>query len=97
MLKDIVMLTGQAVLMTDDQHQDITCLLEETWCHGEARNNRSYLDQLLKLNIRNLLSELKVMRKCPSRLHCDNKSALNIANNPIQHDRTKHVEIDRFL
>jgi hypothetical protein len=47
--------------------------------------------------VRNLLSELKVMRKGPSRLHCDNKSALNINNNPVQHDRTKHVEIDRFL
>jgi hypothetical protein len=24
-------------------------------------------------------------------------SAINIANNPILHDRTKHVEIDRFF
>jgi hypothetical protein len=47
--------------------------------------------------VRNLLSELKVTRKCPSRLYCDNKSAINIANNPVQHDRTKHVEIDRFF
>jgi hypothetical protein len=47
--------------------------------------------------IRNLLSELKVMRKGPSRLYCDNKSAINIANNPVQHDRTKHVEIDHFF
>jgi hypothetical protein len=31
--------------------QDIVCLLEETWCHDEARNNWLYLDQLLKLNI----------------------------------------------
>jgi len=47
--------------------------------------------------VRNLLSKLKVMRRGSSRLHCDNKSALNIANNPVQHDRTKHVEIDRFF
>jgi len=26
--------------------------------------------------------------------YCDNKAAINIAHNPIQHDRTKHVEID---
>jgi hypothetical protein len=26
-----------------------------------------------------------------------NKSAISIANNPVQHDRTKHVEIDRFF
>jgi hypothetical protein len=47
--------------------------------------------------VRNLLSELKVTRKGPSRLYCDNKSAINIVNNPVQHDRTKHVEIDLFF
>ena len=29
---------------------------------------------------------------------CDNKSAINIApNNPVQHDWTKHIKIDRFF
>lgn len=27
-------------------------------------------------------------------LYCDNKAAVDIANNPVQHDWTKHVEID---
>ena len=45
---------------------------------------------------KNLLSELKLM-KGTLKLRCDNKSAINIANNPVQHDRTKHVEIDRFF
>ena len=26
-------------------------------------------------------------------LHCDNKSAVKIANNPVQHSRTKHIDI----
>jgi hypothetical protein len=30
-------------------------------------------------------------------LYCDNKATINIANNPIQHDRIKHVEIDRHF
>ena len=47
--------------------------------------------------VRNLLSELKVLRKGPLKVWCDNKSAISIANNPVQHDRTKHVEIDRFF
>ena len=31
------------------------------------------------------------------KLYSDNKSAINIAHNPIQHDRTKHIEIDRHF
>ncbi|PNY07799.1 putative copia-type protein [Trifolium pratense] len=33
----------------------------------------------------------------PIRLYCDNKAACDIAHNPIQHDRTKHVEVDKFF
>ncbi|WVZ66155.1 hypothetical protein U9M48_015421 [Paspalum notatum var. saurae] len=47
--------------------------------------------------VKNLLSELRVLRRKPMLLHCDNISAMNIANNPVQHDRTKHIEIDRFF
>ncbi|KAF6168142.1 hypothetical protein GIB67_011527 [Kingdonia uniflora] len=30
-------------------------------------------------------------------LRCVNKVAIMIAHNPIQHDRMKHVEVDRFF
>ena len=30
-------------------------------------------------------------------LSCDNKAAINIANNPVQHDKTKHMEIDQHF
>ena len=31
------------------------------------------------------------------KLYCDNTSAIEIAQNPIEHDYTKHVEIDRHF
>ena len=42
-----------------------------------------------------LLAELRLYRCKPLMLYCDNKAAIDIANNPVQHDRTKHIEIDR--
>ena len=30
-------------------------------------------------------------------MYCDNKAAIGIANNPVQHNRMKHVEIDRHF
>ncbi|CAL2276761.1 unnamed protein product [Prunus armeniaca] len=32
-----------------------------------------------------------------TKLHFDSQSAFEIANNPMQHDRTKHVEVDRHF
>ena len=31
------------------------------------------------------------------KLFCNNKAAINISYNPIQHYKTKHVEIDRHF
>ncbi|RYE24977.1 MAG: transposon Pol polyprotein, partial [Sphingobacteriaceae bacterium] len=47
--------------------------------------------------IRGILNELQIKFTTPMKLFCDNKSAISIANNPVQHDRTKHVEIDRHF
>jgi ATP sulfurylase len=41
--------------------------------------------------------ELGLLQDTPLMLYCDNKAAIDIANNPVQHDRTKHVEINRHF
>jgi len=51
--------------------------------------------ELLWLKI--LLDDLKITLVEPMRLYCDNKSAISIAHNPVQHDRIKHVEVDRHF
>lgn len=30
-------------------------------------------------------------------MYCDNKAAISISHNPVLHDRTKHVEIDKHV
>ncbi|RVW93163.1 Protochlorophyllide reductase, chloroplastic [Vitis vinifera] len=47
--------------------------------------------------LRLLLQDLGYLSRQPIRLFCDNKAACDIAHNPVQHDRTKHVEVDRFF
>jgi hypothetical protein len=44
-----------------------------------------------------MLVELKLDQGVKMKMWCDNNSAISIANNPVQHDRTKHIEIDRFF
>ena len=31
------------------------------------------------------------------RVYCDNKTAILIAHNPILHDRTKHIQVDKHF
>ena len=44
-----------------------------------------------------LLQDLGYLSRQPIRLFCDNKATCDIAHNPVQHDRTKHVKVDRFF
>jgi hypothetical protein len=44
--------------------------------------------------LRQLLLELQSPLSRYTLVHCDNISAVYLSNNPIQHQRTKHVEID---
>lgn len=44
--------------------------------------------------IRNLLLELHIPLRQASVVYCDNVSAVYLSDNPVQHQRTKHIEID---
>ncbi|XP_023751748.1 uncharacterized mitochondrial protein AtMg00810-like [Lactuca sativa] len=47
--------------------------------------------------LRNLLLELSCPLSKATVMFCDNVSAMYLASNPIQHQRTKHVEIDIYF
>lgn len=44
-----------------------------------------------------MLNELGSNTQESMQLYIDNKVTINIAHNPVQHDRAKHVEIDRHF
>ncbi|GKC20161.1 uncharacterized mitochondrial protein-like protein [Tanacetum coccineum] len=44
--------------------------------------------------IKCLFKDLGIMVNSPIHVYCDNASAIALASNPVQHARTKHIEID---
>jgi hypothetical protein len=46
---------------------------------------------------KNILEDLRIKSDVPMKLYCDNKSVISIAHNPVEHDRTKHIEVDRYF
>jgi hypothetical protein len=47
--------------------------------------------------IQRLLKELGVELLNPIKMFCDNQAAISIAKNPVHHDKTKHIEIDKHF
>lgn len=43
------------------------------------------------------MKELKLFKEERLSMFCDNKITINIAHNPVQYDRSKHIEIDRHF
>ena len=70
-------------------------MVARSTAEAELRSMASGLCELLWLRL--LLTELRLFRKGPLKLKCDNQAAINLVNNPIQHERTKHIEIDRHF
>ena len=44
-----------------------------------------------------MIAEIGFPHTGACQLLCDNKAAISISENPVQHDRTKHVEVDRHF
>ena len=47
--------------------------------------------------LQKLLEELHITVELLIKLYCDNKAAISISHNPIQHNKTRHIEVDRHF
>lgn len=47
--------------------------------------------------LRKLMTEIGFPPSCMCELQCDNKTPISISENSVQHDRTKHIEVDRHF
>ena len=64
---------------------------------AEAEHRAIALTLCEMMWLKSLLKELRVLKNETMLLRCDNVAAINIANNAVQFDRMKHMEIDRFF
>ncbi|BBH02936.1 aldose 1-epimerase family protein [Prunus dulcis] len=79
-------------LVTWSKKQNVVALSS---AEAEFRGMTKGICELLWL--RKLLTELGYKPTSTMNLFCDNKAAIAIVQNLVQHDRTKHVEVDRHF
>jgi hypothetical protein len=60
---------------------------------AEAEYRAAVLASQEVLWLRQLLTEFGIQQDHPTTLWCDNQSAIHISRNPVEHQRTKHIEI----
>ncbi|XP_071740077.1 uncharacterized mitochondrial protein AtMg00810-like [Rutidosis leptorrhynchoides] len=63
-------------------------------CPDTRRSTSGYCAYLESCLIRNLLLELKCHIHKVTLVFCDNVIAIYLSGNPVQHQRTKHIELD---
>ena len=47
--------------------------------------------------LQKLSKELRIIIELSIKFYCDNKAAISVSHNPVQHDKTKHIEVDKHF
>ncbi|GKC43676.1 retrovirus-related pol polyprotein from transposon TNT 1-94 [Tanacetum coccineum] len=87
----VLLLGGAPISWKTKKHSVVSCSSVE----AEYRSMAFTVSEIIW--VRWLLNGLNVASAGPTPLFCDNQVARHIANNPIFHERTKHVEMDCYF
>ena len=83
------MFLGDSLISRKSKKQD---RVSKSSTESEYRAMSAACSEVLWL--RGLLAEIGCVQSEPTPLHVDNTSAIQIAANPVFHERTKHIEVD---
>ncbi|KAL6333904.1 hypothetical protein AAG906_039316 [Vitis piasezkii] len=95
---------GKSLLFENRGHLQIEAYTNADWARSviDRRSTSGYrtfvggnLVTWCILWIKRLLEDLQVSSPLPMKVYCNNKAAILIAHNPVFHDRTKHIEVDK--
>ncbi|PNX88803.1 pentatricopeptide repeat-containing protein mitochondrial-like, partial [Trifolium pratense] len=81
---------GKGLMFSKNNHLEVNGYTDADWA-GSATDRRSTSGYFT------FVGEVGFPPTSVMNLFCDNKAAISIAQNPVQHDRTKHVEVDRHF
>ncbi|RVW83767.1 Retrovirus-related Pol polyprotein from transposon RE1 [Vitis vinifera] len=99
-LRYLKMTPGKGLFFRKIENRDTEVYSDADWAGNiiDRRSTSGYCSFVWGiLLLEEVLSELGQTSSSPILMMCDNQAAISIAKNPVHHDRTKHVEIDRHF
>ncbi|RVW14716.1 Retrovirus-related Pol polyprotein from transposon RE1 [Vitis vinifera] len=99
-LRYLKMTPGKGLFFRKTENRDTKVYSDADW-QETSLTGGPLLDIVLlsgeSCYLEEVLSELGQTSSSPILMMCDNQAAISITKNPVHHDRTKHVEIDRYF
>ncbi|GJZ01829.1 cysteine-rich receptor-like protein kinase 8 [Tanacetum coccineum] len=85
---------GQCLIFQGNTTLNLKAFCDSDWasCSFSRRSVTDVTRELLWIKC--LFKDLGLTISSPTSVYCDNASAIAFASNPVQHARTKHIEID---
>ncbi|GJR39330.1 retrovirus-related pol polyprotein from transposon TNT 1-94 [Tanacetum coccineum] len=101
-LRYIKLCPGQGIYFSTSNNLELTTYCDSDWasCQTTRRSStvaeyRSLADSTCEISwLKCLLHDLGINIPTSTLVMCDNASTIALANNPVQHARTKHIEMD---